>query len=261
MGNLWMPLLAAAGLALATGPLGSFVIWRRMAYFGDATGHASILGIALAIGLSLPIYLMVFVVALIMALLISALFGRGHTMDSTLGVMAYGGLSLGLVAISFTNQPDVELHDFLFGDIMVVTGADLWTIWGGALAVVAGLVWRWSPLLTATLNEDLAVASGLNPRREQLVLTLALAVVVAAGIKVVGALLIGAMLLIPPAAARGFVRTPEGMALVAVLVGMLAGAGGILAAAQWGIPAGPGIVVAAILAFAGSVMFGRAHQA
>ncbi|WP_457648483.1 metal ABC transporter permease [Profundibacter sp.] len=261
MDNLWMPILAATGLALATGPLGSFVIWRRMAYFGDATAHASILGVALAVGFSLPLYLPVFVVALVMALVVSALFGRGHTMDSTLGVMAYAGLSLGLVAISLTDQPDFELHDFLFGDIMAVTGGDVAVIWGGALAVVAGLVWRWSPLLTATLNEDLAVASGLNPKREQLVLTLALAVVVAAGIKVVGALLIGAMLLIPAAAARGFVRTPEGMALVAVLVGVLAGFGGILAAVQWSVPAGPGIVVAAVLAFAGSVMFGRARQA
>lgn len=258
MDNLiWMPMLAAAGLALATGPLGSFVIWRRMAYFGDATAHASILGVALAVAGLMPLYLAVFLVALGMALLVSALHDRGHTMDATLGVMAYGGLSLGMVAVSFTDQPDVELHDFLFGDILQVTALDLSVIWGGALLVLAGLIWRWSALLTATLNADLAVASGLKPRREQLLLTLALAVVVAVAIKVVGALLIGAMLIIPAAAARGISRTPEGMAIASVVIGVVAGLVGVLAAVQWSTPAGPSIVVAACAAFALSALFMR----
>lgn len=261
MDNLiWMPLLAAAGLALATGPLGAFVIWRRMAYFGDATAHASILGVALAVAGLVPLYLAVFLVALIMALVVSALHDRGHTMDATLGVMAYGGLSLGMVAVSFTEQPDVELHDFLFGDILQVTGMDLSVIWGGALLVLAGLIWRWSALLTATLNADLAVASGLKPRREQLLLTLALAVVVAVAIKVVGALLIGAMLIIPAAAARSMSRTPEGMAIAAVMNGIVASLVGVLAAVQWGTPAGPSIVVAACLVFALSTVLTRKSQ-
>ncbi|WP_456387788.1 metal ABC transporter permease [Profundibacter sp.] len=258
MDSLWlMPLLAAVGLSLATGPLGSFVIWRRMAYFGDATAHASILGVALAVAGIMPLYLAVFLVALGMALIVSALHGRGHTMDATLGVMAYVGLSLGLVAVSFTDQPKIELHDFLFGDIMQVTSTDLWVIWGGALAVVAGLVWRWSALLTSTLNEDLAVASGLKPRREQLVLTLALAVVVAVSIKVVGALLIGAMLIIPAATARGLSRTPEGMAIAAVMIGIAASLCGLFATVQWGTPAGPSIVVASGFAFGVSAIMPR----
>lgn len=260
MDNLMMPLLAAIGMALATGPLGSFVIWRRMAYFGDATAHASILGVALAVAGLMPLYLSVFLVALIMALVVSALHERGHTMDATLGVMAYGGLSLGLVAVSFTDQPDVELHDFLFGDILQVSAMDLWVIWGGALLVLGGLVWRWSALLTATLNADLAVASGLKPRREQLLLTLALAVVVAVAIKVVGAMLIGAMLIIPAATARGLSRTPEGMAIAAVLIGALASAGGLVAAVQWSMPAGPSIVVAACVLFAINAVLARKPQ-
>ncbi|KPU84157.1 membrane protein [Marinosulfonomonas sp. PRT-SC04] len=252
-----LPLLAAVGLALATGPLGAFVIWRRMAYFGDATAHASILGVALAVAGLVPLYLAVFVVALIMALVVSALHDRGHSMDATLGVIAYAGLSLGLVAVSFTDQPDAELHDFLFGDILQVTVTDLWVIWGGALVVIAGLVWRWSALLTSTLNADLAVASGLKPRREQLVLTLALAVVVAVAIKVVGAMLIGAMLIIPAAAARGLSRSPEGMTIAAVLIGIVASVVGVLAAVGWSTPAGPSIVVAASAIFAITAVFTR----
>lgn len=238
-------MLAGVGLSLATGPLGAFVVWRRMAYFGDATAHAAILGVALALGASLPLYLGILLVALAMALAVTALAGRGHAMDTTLGVLAHTALATGLVAVSFIQGVRVDLSAFLFGDILAVSPGDLVVIWGGAVLVLAGLVWRWSPLLTATLNEDLATASGLNPKREQLLLTIALAVVVAMSIKVVGALLIGAMLIIPATAARGLTRTPETMASMAVLIGVAASIGGLFASLQWDTPAGPSIVMAA----------------
>ncbi|MFY8145287.1 MAG: metal ABC transporter permease, partial [Rhodobacter sp.] len=138
-----------------------------------------------------------------------------------------------------------------FGDILAVTRGDLAQIWGGAGLVAALLIWRWSALLTATLNEDLAHASGLNPGRERLVLVLALAVVVAVAIKVVGALLIAAMLIIPAAAARGLTRSPESMAAVAVLIGATASIGGLGLSLWQDTPAGPSIVAVAALIFAG----------
>jgi len=242
-------MLAGVGLSLATGPLGAFVVWRRMAYFGDATAHAAILGVALALGASLPLYLGILIVAFAMALVVSVLAGRGHAMDTTLGVLAHSALALGLVTVSFVSGVRVDLSAFLFGDILAVSRMDLLVIWGGGLLVLAGLVWRWSPLLTATLSEDLATASGLNPKREQLLLTLALAVVVAMSIKVVGALLIVAMLIIPAAAARGLSKTPEAMAILAVLIGIAASIGGLFASLQWDTPAGPSIVMAASAVF------------
>ena len=242
-------MLAGVGLSLATGPLGAFVVWRRMAYFGDATAHAAILGVALALGASLPLYLGILLVAFAMALAVSVLAGRRHAMDTTLGVLAHSALALGLVTVSFVSGVRVDLSAFLFGDILAVSRMDLLVIWGGGLLVLAGLVWRWSPLLTATLSEDLATASGLNPKREQLLLTMALAVVVAMSIKVVGALLIVAMLIIPAAAARGLSKTPEAMAFMAVLIGIAASIGGLFASLQWDTPAGPSIVMAASAVF------------
>ena len=247
-------MLAGIGLSLATGPLGAFVVWRRMAYFGDATAHAAILGVALALGASMPIYLGILLVALAVALVVSTLADRGHAIDTTLGVLAHSGLALGLVAISFVQGVRVDLSAFLFGDILAVSRGDLAVIWGGSVLVLIGLIWRWSPLLTATLNEDLATASGIKPKREQLVLTVALALVVAVSIKVVGALLIGAMLVIPAAAVRGLVKTPEAMAIGAVLVGVLATVGGLFASLQWDTPAGPSIVVLAFIVFVASLV-------
>ena len=252
--------LAGIGVALAAGPLGSLVVWRRMAYFGDATSHAAILGVALALATDLPIGFGTLVVALLMAATVSTLAARGWAMDTTLGVLAHSALALGLVAVSVVPGARVDLSSYLFGDILAVSRGDLGFIWGGALCVVGLLVWRWQGLLTATLNEDLAHASGINPDRERLILTLALALTVAVALKVVGALLIAAMLIIPAAAARGLARSPEAMAVFASLIGGLAVLGGLLASLRFDTPAGPSIVVAAAAAFAVSALLGQMRR-
>ena len=241
--------LGGVGLSLATGPLGSFVVWRRMAYFGDATAHAAILGVALALATELPIGLGTLFVALAMAATVSTLSAKGWAMDTTLGVLAHSALAAGLVAVSFIPSVRVDLSAYLFGDILAVSRADLGYIWGGAGLVLALLAWRWQALLTATMSADLAHAAGINPDRERLVLTLALAVVVAVALKVVGALLIAAMLIIPAAAARGLTRNPEGMAVVATLIGAAATLAGLWGSLHWDTPAGPSIIVAATVVF------------
>lgn len=252
--------LAGVGLSLATGPLGAFVVWRRMAYFGDATSHAAILGVALALALQLPVGVGTLIVALAMAATVSTLAARGWAMDTTLGVLAHSALAFGLVAISYVPGVRADLSTYLFGDILVVPKADLGFIWGGALLVVALLIWRWQALLTATLNEDLAHASGLNPDRERLVLTVALALVVAVALKIVGALLIAAMLIIPAAAARGLARNPESMALLAAVFGALASLMGLGLSMWQNTPAGPSIVSSAAVIFALAAVFGRMRR-
>ena len=246
--------LAGLGVAVAAAPLGCFVVWRRMAYFGEATAHAAILGVALSLAFSLPVFAGVLAAALLMALTVSTLSGRGYAMDTLLGVLAHSSLAAGLVAVSFLTGVRVDLMAYLFGDILAVSRGDLAVIWGGAAIVTALVTWRWSALLTATLNPDLAYSSGIDPRREQLILTLALAVVVAVAIKVVGALLIAAMLIVPAAAARPFSRTPEAMALVAVVIGALSALGGLAASWRFDTPTGPTIVCVAALLFVGSVI-------
>jgi zinc transport system permease protein len=245
--------LAGVGVALAAAPLGCFVVWRRMAYFGDATSHAALLGVALALSLDLPIFGGVLVVALAMALIVAGLNGRNVSTDALLGVLAHGALALGLVAVSLLPNQRVDLSAYLFGEILAVTKGDIAVIWSGALVSIAMLVWRWQALLSATLNPDLATASGLNPKREQLILTLALAVTVAVALKVVGALLIAAMLIIPAAAARPFSRTPETMAIMAAIIGMIATLGGLAASFTFDTPTGPSMVSVAAVLFAASV--------
>jgi zinc transport system permease protein len=244
--------LAGVGVALAAGPLGCFVVWRRMAYIGDATAHAGILGVALALAFRIDVFAGVLVVAAAMAAGVAALSGRTYAADTLLGVGAHSALAFGVIAVSALEGPRVDLTAWLFGDLLAVGRADLAVIWGGAAAVLALIAWRWSALLTATLNPDLAAASGIRPWREQMVLTLTLAVVVAVAIKVVGALLIAAVLIIPAAAARPFARSPEAMAGLAAGVGVASVLAGLAGAWAWDAPAGPSVVAAAALIFAAS---------
>jgi len=242
-------LLAGIGVAFATAPLGCLVVWRRMAYFGDATAHAAILGVAISLIFSTDIFFGVLSVALLTAVTISALSGRGYAIDTLLGVVAHSAIAIGLVAVSLVKGADIDLEAYLFGDITAVSLTDVGVIWGGVVLILSIIAWRWTALLTATLNDDLAYANGINPKREQLILTLALAVVVAVSIKIMGALLITAMLIIPAAIARPFSKTPEGMALITTGVGAICSVIGIYASHLWDTPTGPTIVCVAALLF------------
>ena len=250
--------LAGLGLALVAGPLGSFVVWRRMAYFGDSTAHAAILGVAMALAFEVSIYAGTLAVAVAMACLVSALVTRGQAMDTILGVLSHSALAVGLVAISFVPAARSDLSSYLFGDILAVGRADLVLIWTGAALVLAVLALRWQRLVTSSLNEELAMAAGIDPRVERLVLSLALAVVVALAIRVVGSLLISAMLIVPAAAARTWARTPERMAAAAALIAAASVILGLWASLRLDTPAGPSIVTAAAIFFVVSQALRRA---
>lgn len=196
----------------------------------------------LSLTLSTSVFAGVLAISLLMAVTVSALSGRGYAMDALLGVMAHSALAAGLVAVSFLSGVRIDLMAYLFGDILAVSKTDLLIIWAGAALVLLTVGWRWSPLLLSTLNPDLALASGISPRREQFVLTIALAIVVAVAIKVVGVLLIVAMLIIPAASARRLSRTPEAMALAAAIIGAAGSVAGLTFSYHFDSPTGPTIV-------------------
>lgn len=257
---LWRAAFASVGVAVIAAPLGCFVVWRRMAYFGDATAHAAILGVALSLALDVSIVFGALALALVMAVSVSLLRGRGYAMDTLLGVFAHSALAFGLVAVSFLAGVRVDIAAYLFGDVLTVTKIDVLSIWVGVLLVLSLLTWRWSRLLIATIDEELAYASGVNPRTEHWVLTIALAVVVAVAIKVVGALLIGALLLIPAATARRFAGTPEAMALLAVGVGILSALSGLAMSWRFDTPAGPSMVCVIAVLFLLSTLVSKSFR-
>ena len=241
--------IAGLGVALIAAPLGCFVVWRRMAYFGEATAHAALLGIALSLALELPIFAGTLVAALLMAWVVTQLSGRELASDTLLGVTAHAGLALGLVVASFLTGVRIDLMAYLFGDILAVTLSDIYIIWFGVIIGLALIYWRWSPMLISTLNEELAYSNDINPKREKLFLTLALAVTVAVSIKVVGLLLISALLIIPAAAARNISQTPETMVITTAIIGVISAVSGLQFSYFFNSPPGPSIVCVSLVFF------------
>ena len=248
-------LLFGLGLAAVAAPLGCFVVWRRMAYYGEAIAQAALIGVALAFALSLDVTAGVLIVTLAVSGLL-LLLGRQRVVpfDSLLGLIAHAALAAGVIFASLASGRQPDLMGFLFGDILAITDADLaWLLLGGAGAMAA-LVAVWRPLLSLSVNEDIAAAEGTASDRVRLVFVVVLAVVVAIAIKIVGALLTIAFLIMPAAAARPLARTPEQMALIAGVLGMLAVAAGLLLSLAWDTPAGPSIVVVLAALFAASIL-------
>ncbi len=248
-------LLGGIGVALAAGPLGSFIVWRRMAYFGDTLAHSGLLGVGLGLLLDLNQGLGVILVCAFLAVSLVLLQRQQRlATDTLLGILSHTALSLGLVALAFLETVRVDLVSYLFGDILAVTQTDLYWIWSGGLLALGVLALLWRPLLAMTVHEELARVEGVAVFRVRLIFMLLIAVVIAVAMKVVGILLITALLIIPAATARRFARTPEVMAGLASLLGCLAVGLGLWASLIWDTPAGPSVVVAMALLFGLSLL-------
>jgi len=250
-------LVAGVGVALVAGPLGCFIIWRRMAYFGDTLSHAALLGVALSLLLQVNTIIAVGFVCIVLSLLL-LLLRRNNTLssDALLGLLSHSALALGLVCLAFMTWVRVDLLGLLFGDILAVTRLDIALIYGGGGLVLLVLVLIWRRLFAATVSPDLAAAEGLRPERAELVFVLLTAIVIAISLKIIGALLITALLIIPAACARRLSASPEQMAVIAALAGAAAVIGGLYASLTYDTPSGPSIVVAAMALFLVSLVPG-----
>ncbi|MEX0954854.1 MAG: metal ABC transporter permease [Rhizobiaceae bacterium] len=243
-------LLAGIGIAAVAGPLGCFIVWRRMAYFGDTMAHSALLGVAISFLLAINLTVGVFAVAAAVSVALLLLQRRrALSSDSLLGILSHSTLAIGLVMVASMSWVRIDLMGLLFGDILAVSKQDLAIVYAGGAAVLAALVWLWRPLLAATVSEELADAEGLSPRRSQLAFMLLMAATIAIAMKIVGILLITSLLIIPAATARRFSSTPEQMAVIAAAAGIAAVIAGLFGSLSYDTPSGPSIVVAALLLF------------
>ena len=242
-------LLGGIGVAVIAGPLGSFVVWRRMAYFGDTLAHSALLGVSVGFMLQVNLNLAVIFCCVSLALLLVAMQRqRMVATDTLLGIMAHSSLSLGLVAVSLL-EIRVDLMSYLFGDLLAVGVEDLYWIYGGGILALVLLKLLWQPLLAITINEELAHVEGVNVAWTRLALMLLIAVIIAVAMKIVGLLLITSLLIIPAAAARRLAQSPEQMAIGAAVVGSLSVGGGLGLSWHFDTPAGPSVVVVSLLIF------------
>ena len=248
-------MIAGAGIAILSGPLGCLVVWQRMAYFGAALSHAALLGIALGFFFSLDLKLAMLSITILSSMLLMLLSRyRQFSSDTILGVLAHVSLALGIVVISLLPNIRVDLMAYLFGDILSVSLEDiLWIYAGGALAL-AVLATIWRPILSLTLNRELALVDGIDESRTRFIFLILLSFVVAISMQLVGVLLIVSLLIIPPATARKFSRSPEQMAGLAVLAGLISVGLGLWASLVFDTPAGPSVVLSSGILFSLSLL-------
>jgi zinc transport system permease protein len=239
-------LLAGLGVAIVAGPYGCFVVWRRMSYFGETLAHTALFGVALSFLLEIDLVVgMIAAVALAALVLGAAQRDKRLGSDAILGILASLALAGGIVVVSVVGTVRIDLFAFLFGDILAVRAADLYAIYAAAAAALAALVWLWRPMLAATLHDELARIDGVRVDAVNMLLMLLLALVIAVSGRMVGILLVVALLVIPAATARRFAKAPEQMALLAALVGAMSVGAGLWGSFRWDTPTGPSMVVAA----------------
>jgi len=252
----WRAVIAGMGVAIVAGPVGCFIVWRRMSYLGDTMAHSALLGVAFGIFLEVNLMLGVFVVSLTVAVLLF-IFQRQKQLanDAVLGTLSHASLALGILLISLMVWVRIDLMGFLFGDILAVNLVDLYWIYGGGFLILLTLLWLWRPLLAITFDNELAQAEGVSVLRVQLVFMLLISAVIALSMKIIGILLVTSLLIIPVSAARRFSRTPEQMALGGIIIGMASVGLGLGASMQIDTPSGPLIVIAAALFFFAANLF------
>lgn len=235
--------VAGIGLALIAGPLGCFIVWRRLSYFGDTIAHSSLLGVVISYALNFNLILTVFIISCFIAL--SLLFLQKKTNlpdDALLGLLSHSVLAIGLVLLGLLSFIRIDLMGLLFGDILSVNITDILFVWIGGSIVLILLIWIWRPLFAGTVNLELAKAEGLNPELANAIFTLLIAAVIAIAIKIVGILLITGLLIIPASASRNLSSTPIQMAILASLIGMISVVLGLLSSLTWNTSTGPAIL-------------------
>ena len=243
-------LFAGIGVAFVTGPLGCFVVWRRLSYFGDTLAHSALLGVTIAFSLEFNIALSVFISSSVIALFLIQLQKKTNLPgDALLGLLAHSSLAVGLVAIGFLSFIRFDIMGLLFGDILAVNVNDLLIIWIGGAFILLVLKLIWKPLFASTVNYELAEAEGLNPDRAKAIFTLLMAAIIAISIKMIGLLLITGMLIIPAAFARNISDSPKGMVIFSIIGGLLSVFIGLFSSLNFNTPSGPSIIMAALILF------------
>lgn len=245
-------LAAGFALALVVGPLGSVVVWRRMAYFGDTLSHAALLGVALAISIDhMPMAGVVIIGVLIAVLLFWLEKQRELSTDTLLGILSHSALALGLLVLSVIQSQgyNINLMAYLFGDLLAISQSDLWLMYGVTALILVVFSQLLPSLISISVSEELARVDGVSVEKVRFIFMVLLALVIAVALKVVGILLISALLIIPAATARLFSQSPKQMILGATVLAAIAVVLGLYSSLRWDFPAGPAIVVSASSVF------------
>jgi ABC-type Mn2+/Zn2+ transport system permease subunit len=263
--EVWMQraFLAAVFLAPLCGLLGVFVTARRMAFFSDTISHAGLAGVAIGVWLGMvdPTLPLIAVSLAVAAAIFWLKENTSLVTDSIMALLLSGSVAAGIVILNLLKTRPGDLHGFLFGDILAVAWPDVWQAAAMFLIIGAGFFWRLSDLSLLTAHEEIARVCGVRVRWMNYVFVLVLTLTVALTIRLLGIILVTALLVIPAAAARNLSRNLRQQIVLSVGAGLLGGMGGIVLAWHLNVPCGAAIVLASLALFVVTLVAGRLRDA
>ena len=252
------PLIAPLVLAVIAGPVGCLIVWRRMAYFGDAIAHSALLGVAVGLFIGFAPNIGVALISAFFAVLLVYLQHRRKlSIDTLLGILAHGALALGLLLVFWSAvetghgvhneaehkiDPHQLLETYLLGSLENISMHQNISLIIGAIVIGVILKLIWEPLILMTLNMDLARAEGVPTLRLQYIMMGIMTSLVVMGMQITGVLFISSLLIIPAAAARQISTTPEKMIIWAIIFAFSGVSIGYLASKLADLPPGPAII-------------------
>lgn len=244
-------LIAALIVALLCSIIGVYVVLRGLSLLGDGLAHISLAGVALGIVLGVYPLAMALVAAVAGALVIQALRSREIVRgDTAIGILFTAGLALGILLISENRGGGPDLQAYLFGNLLAVGEQDVILIAAVGVGLVAVFAALHKELLYVTFNEEAARLSGLPVGALNTLFTVITAASIVVASKVVGVLLVSALLVVPAASALQFARSFRGALVLSVAAGLASVVAGVFVAAEYGYPTGASVALAATAVFA-----------
>jgi zinc transport system permease protein len=242
MENLTLPILAIIGISISVTLLGIFVLWNKMAYFGDALSHSSILGLALSAPFHYNPFLGLIMFAIFFAILINFVDKKNlYSKDTVIAIVSYSAVAIGLILIAIYPQ-NFDFENYLFGDLALVSEIEVVSIYLLAAIISFFILFYFKKLLLTTINKDLAIIEGIKVDNLKLKFSLILALFIAVSVKIIGIFLITALLILPAAIARNFSNSPIKMTLITLVIATISGIGGFFISLHFNLPASATIV-------------------
>lgn len=243
-------LIVGVLMAITAALLGAFVVIRRMSFFTDAVAHASLTGVALALMVGIHPFFGALAVSVAVGFLVARLARRGQQeIDTVIGVLFSSTLALGVLLISLLSGYRANLFQYLFGDIIAVSNTDIIVSTALLVVVIFVLLYAFKRLTYIAVHEDMARVDGVKVDFVEAIFLILLAAVVAVGLKVVGSILMSALMILPAATAQFLVRSFRGMVIVSIGVAVISMVVGLLASAYLSVASGPAIVLVAAAMF------------
>jgi zinc transport system permease protein len=240
--------IAGLIMVVIAAPMGCLMVWQRLAFLSDTLGHAAVMGVGLGLLLEVTPVFGVLAVALLIVFSLNRVNSFNSALsETTLAIISHTGLAGGIILVGLLPAQSVNLEAILFGDLLATTSADLIRLLITTVVLLLLLLHHWRSFVAVSVSREIAQAEGIEVRKVQFLMYIMIALLVAVMMKVMGVLLIAAMLVIPTTSARLFSRSPEQMVAVSAFYGLGALVGGISSSFQFDWQTGPAIVVSATM--------------